>query len=280
MPELPEVQTIVDELNGAEIIGRRISSVHVLWPRTVSGLAPEFFSQSLRGRTIAAVSRRAKYIRMDLRPNGHLIIHLRMSGHLCLAPAVEAFGKHQHLILGLTGELSLRLHDPRKFGRAYLVEDPAVILGDLGPEPLAPRFTAKKLQRALWGCNRQLKPLLLDQRFIAGLGNIYVDETLWEARLNPLCKSASLTKTQIKRLHRAIRKVLRRGLKNGGTSLGRGRSNFRSLRKRGRNSRELRVFRRTGAPCARCATLIERIIVGQRATHICPACQRLETSVT
>lgn len=273
MPELPEVQTIVDDLNRAAVVGQRITAVGVHWPPTVSGLHPEVFSASLTGRAISAVRRRAKYICMDLVPLGHLIIHLRMSGQIHLTPSQETRTKHQHLILYLDDQRSLRLHDPRKFGRAHLVADADLVLGDLGPEPLSRRFTARHLHSALTARKRQLKPLLLDQRFLAGLGNIYVDEALWEARLHPLVRSDTLDISHSKKLHRAIRKVLRRGLANGGTSLGRGPSNYRSLAESGRNHHYLKVFRRTGEACPRCETPVQRLTVGQRGTHICPACQ-------
>jgi formamidopyrimidine-DNA glycosylase len=170
----------------------------------------------------------------------------------------------------------LRFHDPRKFGRLHLVKDPERILDRLGAEPLASEFTAKSLAERLMPRKRLLKPLLLDQAFIAGIGNIYVDEALWEAKLHPRRIAASLSMPEIKALHRAIPKVLKRGLKNLGTSLGSGETNFYSVaRHRGRNKEQLKVFRRTGLSCPRCRTPIERIIVGQRSTHICAKCQKV-----
>jgi formamidopyrimidine-DNA glycosylase len=157
----------------------------------------------------------------------------------------------------------------------YFVENPEQIVGHLGPEPLEKSFTAHILKERLHAHNRLLKPLLLDQTFIAGLGNIYVDEALWVARLHPCRQSSSLSKPEVKALHRAIRKVLKRGLQNLGTSLGSGKANFYSVgQRKGRNRDELNVFRRTAAPCLRCETVIERILVGQRSTHICPTCQK------
>jgi formamidopyrimidine-DNA glycosylase len=148
------------------------------------------------------------------------------------------------------------------------------VLGQLGTEPLEPSFSTKTLKNILTSRKRLLKPLLLDQTVIAGLGNIYVDEALWEAGLHPCRRSHTLSDTEVKALRRTIPRVLKRGLKNLGTSLGTGKANFYSIaRHRGRNQDQLKVFRRTGTPCPRCRQPIERIVVGQRSTHICPHCQ-------
>ena len=201
-------------------------------------------------------------------------MHLRMSGRLHLTSGESARKKHEHVILSFRSGKQLRFHDTRKFGRIYLTSDADKILGRLGPEPLADGFTRKILAQRLRPRRRQLKPLLLDQTFIAGLGNIYVDEALWESQIHPCRIAASLNDDEIRALHRAIRRVLKRGLKNLGTSLGTGKANFYSIaRHQGRNRDELKVFRRTGRPCPRCRTTIQRLIVGQRSTHICPKCQ-------
>jgi formamidopyrimidine-DNA glycosylase len=178
------------------------------------------------------------------------------------------------VILSFTDRRQLRFHDTRKFGRFYLTADAEKILGRLGPEPLATGFTQKNFTQRLRPRKRMLKPLLLDQTFIAGLGNIYVDEALWESKIHPSRIAASLSESEIRALYRAIPRVLKRGLKNMGTSLGTGKPNFYSIAKhQGRNRDELKVFRRTGQPCHRCQATIRRIIVGQRSTHICPKCQ-------
>ena len=145
-----------------------------------------------------------------------------------------------------------------------------------GLEPLAPAFTTKSLIKKLRAKKRLLKPLLLDQTFIAGLGNIYVDEALWEAKIHPCRIASTLSDAEIKALHRTIPLVLKRGLRNLGTSLGTGKANFYSVaRRKGRNTDELKVFRRTGMPCPRCGQAVQRIIVGQRSTHMCRKCQKI-----
>lgn len=279
MPELPEVQTVVNDLMAAGIVGTTIKTARVFWPRTIAEPSAQIFCRRIIGRRVAAVRRRAKFIVFDFAGGGHLLVHLRMTGRLLLTSTALKRSKHQHVILGLENRRQLRFQDTRKFGRLYLVENTEKILGHLGPEPLADGFSAKNLAASLNATQRILKPLLLDQRFIAGLGNIYVDEALWESQIHPQRSSASLSEKEIRALHRAIRRVLRRGLQNLGTTLGTGQANFYSIAyNRGRNSDELKVFRRTDEPCPRCKTEITRIVVGQRSTHICPECQKLERS--
>jgi formamidopyrimidine-DNA glycosylase len=275
MPELPEVQTVVDDLIASGVAGRTLESVSVHWPKSIATPSVRRFRSGLPGDRIAALSRRGKFIVLGLAAKGWLLIHLRMSGHLHLVPRHRPRGKHEHVVLRLEDAPDLRFHDPRKFGRLYWVADAADILGQLGPEPLAKAFTGRRLAEMLAGRRRQLKPLLLDQRFIAGLGNIYVDEALWASGLHPETLASRVGEERARRLHGAIRRVLRRGLGNGGTTLSRGAATFTSVNGHaGRNREALAVFRRTGLPCLRCRTPIVRLIVGQRGSHICPQCQK------
>jgi formamidopyrimidine-DNA glycosylase len=275
MPELPEVQTIVNDLIDAGLVKKRIESVKIDWPRSIAGMSPREFARRLKGSRIEDIRRRAKYIIFDLgRENGVLLVHLRMSGRLRLADASGKRDKHEHVSITFSDTCELRLHDTRKFARLYLCKTAEEITGDLGPEPLGPGFKLPGFTSMLGSRTRMLKPLLLDQRFIAGLGNIYVDEALWEAGLHPCRRACTLTPAECKRLFIAIPRVLKRGLRNLGTTLGTGETNFYSVAgRRGDNSTQLRVFRRTGRACPRCGALIERIIVGQRSTHICSVCQ-------
>ena len=276
MPELPEVQTIVDDLNAAGLQGLCINKVSVFWANTIATGAPESFCRQLEGRCISGVRRRAKYIILELQPQSALLIHLRMTGRLELTEKDCAAGPHIHVIIKLNDGRCLVFHDTRKFGRFYLTAEPEHIVRSLGPEPLATDFTARILAERIGQRHSRIKPLLLDQSFIAGLGNIYVDEALWTAAIHPLRPADSLSGKEIKSLHRAIRSVLRQGIRNAGTSLGNGKSNYISPRTgRGRNGNQLKVFRRTGRPCRRCGGKIQKIIVGQRGTHICAACQTL-----
>jgi formamidopyrimidine-DNA glycosylase len=274
MPELPEVQTIINDLIDAGLPGSTIMGARVFWLRSIATPPPRSFCRQVKGKKIAAIRRRGKYLVFQFANGWFLLIHLRMSGRLHLVSKNTKRQNHEHVILQLNDGRQLRFHDTRKFGRLYLVKEAEEITGKLGPEPLAPEFTAHALGKRLSVRNRILKPLLLDQTFIAGLGNIYVDEALWEAKIHPCSKASNLSNAEIRRLHRAIPRVLKRGLKNLGTSLGTGKANFYSVSKhQGRNEDELKVFRRTDEPCPRCKSKIQRILVGQRSTHICPRCQ-------
>jgi formamidopyrimidine-DNA glycosylase len=277
MPELPEVQTVVNDLIAENLIGCVIVGVEIRWPKIVAEPLAYQFSELIQNRTIINISRRGKFLRIDLQPEKFLFVHLRMSGRLFLTEAGSPVSKHEHVIFSLNDGRQLRYHDTRKFGRFWLVDQPEKIVGNLGIEPLSPEFSLEALTERLRGRRRQLKPLLLDQSVIAGLGNIYVDESLWAARLHPTRLADLLNDREIKALYRAIPLVLRQGLQNQGTSLGNGKGNFQSAgKRRGRNQEVLKVFHRTGQPCPVCATKIERIIVGQRSTHFCPRCQALK----
>jgi formamidopyrimidine-DNA glycosylase len=276
MPELPEVQTIVDDLNVAGIPGVTITRARVFWQRTIAVPSPRDFCRQVKGKKISAVRRRGKFLVFDFAAGGSLLMHLRMSGRIHLVSENPTRLKHEHVILIFDDGRQLRFHDTRKFGRLYLVKNPETLLGKLGLEPLADGFTSQAFGEIIRARKRRLKPLLLDQTFVAGLGNIYADEALWEAKIHPCRIASTLSDREIRALHCAIPRVLERGLKNLGTSLGTGKANFYSVaRRRGRNRDELKIFRRTGLPCPRCKTRIERIIVGQRSTHICSKCQKI-----
>jgi len=279
MPELPEVETVVRDLAGLDLTGRRIRGCRVAWPRTVGGAVPDF-RRAVTGCVLTAFARRGKYIVIELArgdaPAGALLVHLRMTGRLVCAPAGAPRPAAERAALVLDDGRELRFADSRKFGRMLHVAAPDSVLDRLGPEPLDRAFTLARFRQVACARRGMLKPLLLDQRVIAGIGNIYADEALWEAQLHPMTPMASLDADRQAALYRAIRRVLRRGIKAMGTSLGDGETNFYSVAgRRGRNQDGLRVFRRTGLPCPRCGMPIERLVVGQRGTHICPACQVL-----
>ena len=274
MPELPEVQSVVYTLRSMKIPGSLISGAAVYWSKTIAEPDPVEFCKTIKGRTIRQITRRGKYIVFDLSGGLTLMIHLRMTGRLNWEPRDQPRNKHEHVVLNVGQTHTLRFQDTRKFGRIWLTAAPEQILDRLGPEPLEASFTVKRFATMLQTTNRQIKPLLLDQHFLAGLGNIYVDEALWEARIHPQRTSSSLTLREVRALHRAIPQVLHQGLRNLGTSLGTGKSNFYLPGNRpGGNAEELNVFRRTGKACSRCNGIIARIIVAQRSSHICPMCQ-------
>ena len=264
MPELPEVETIARSLRPL-LTGRTILSVDLRWKRTLATPSPAAFRQRIAGQRIESVSRRAKFLDLQL-SQGHLLFHLRMSGDLQVVPGVHPPATHDRLILQLSDAASLVFSDARKFGRVWLVQDPLEVLGKLGPEPLSPDFTPAWLYAALQQRRRQLKPLLLDQSFLAGLGNIYTDEALHLARLHPLCSSDAVSREQAQALWQAIREVLEQGIRRNGASID-------WVYRGGDFQNHFRAYGRTGQPCPVCGAPIERISVGQRGTHFCPVCQ-------
>jgi len=273
MPELPEVETIARKLR-PHLIGKTILDADLRWSRTLADPSPRKFKAQIKGQEIKEVTRRAKFFILHL-SDFSLLIHLRMSGDLFLKESKIRPGKHDRLILRLISPVSgdgglsnLVFNDTRKFGRVWLTAHPEEVLGRLGPEPLSPGFTPQWLYAALHSRHRQLKPLLLDQTFLAGLGNIYTDESLHLAKLNPLAASDSITVKQAEALHEAVRRVLKQGIRRNGASID-------WVYRGGEFQNYFRVYDRAGKPCPVCGTNIVRILVGQRSTHFCPTCQML-----
>ncbi len=268
MPELPEVETIARKLK-PQLVGKTIQDAQLRWQRTLAFPSPRKFRGLIKGQQIQNVTRRAKYFILQL-SDFSLLIHLRMSGDLLIKKGKIKPEKHDRLILNLLsaeGDLShLVFNDTRKFGRVWLTANAEDVLGKLGPEPLSRAFTPRWLHTALHSRHRLLKPLLLDQTFLAGIGNIYADESLHLAKLHPLAASDSVTEQQAEALHRSICQVLKEGIRRNGAS-------FDWVYRGGEY--HFRVYDRTGKPCPVCGTSIERILVGQRSTHFCPTCQRL-----
>jgi formamidopyrimidine-DNA glycosylase len=269
MPELPEVETIARGLRH-QLVGMTITDAKVRWARTIAMPSARRFREQIRGQSVREVGRRAKFLRIRLSEQD-LLIHLRMSGDLSLKEGRVKPATHDRLILSLTGRHgepgSLVFNDTRKFGRVWLTANADEVTGGLGPEPLEESFTAEWLSDALRHRHRQLKPLLLDQTFLAGLGNIYTDEALHLAKLHPLALSDSISYRKAERLHAAIRMTLEEGIRRNGAS-------FDWVYRGGQFQNYFRVYDREGQPCPVCGTKIRRLVVGQRGTHICPKCQR------
>ncbi|GJM41491.1 MAG: formamidopyrimidine-DNA glycosylase [Ardenticatenaceae bacterium] len=270
MPELPEVETVVRALR-QPLIGRTIIGIRNDWPRHVGTPTLDEFRVRIQGCTVQAINRRAKYLVFSLTNGETLIAHLKMSGHLAVVDGRESADKHVHTVFELDNGQELRFRDIRKFGRVYLVHDPNEILGKLGPEPLETTFTPEQLTERLNGRTRRLKPLLLDQQFIAGVGNIYADESLFYAKLHPTRPANSLNNQDIIALHQSIQKVLRMGIEREGASI---ELYVKPDGSKGDMQNAVAVFRRTGEPCYECGRPIERIVLGGRSTHFCSNCQK------
>jgi formamidopyrimidine-DNA glycosylase len=270
LPELPEVETIARGLR-EPLVGCTITGVTVNWSRTVAEPTLDEFGAQLIGRQVMSVGRRAKYVVIGL-DRGHLLIHLKMSGRLQIARVAEPVDKHTHLLLDLDDGRQLRFQDTRKFGRVYLVDDPQQVTGGLGPEPLADAFTLDAFRRRLARRSGRLKSLLMNQQFLAGIGNIYADEVLFVARLHPLRKADSLTPDEQARLYDAIRSVLEQAVASRGTTL-EDRGYVDAQGQVGAFQARIAVYGRTGQPCPVCQSPIERMVIGGRSAHFCPRCQ-------
>lgn len=266
MPELPEVETLVRQLR-APCVGRRIQSVTVRWPRHIANLSPAQFRGRIRGQQIVSLNRRAKYLVFGLTTDT-LLIHLKMSGDLQVVPTGAPVGKHQHTLFHLDAGHDLRFSDSRKFGRVYLTAHADDITGGLGPEPLDDGFTAAALGRRLTARRRPLKTLLLDQTVVAGIGNIYADESLHRARLHPQRPGSTLQPAEVRALWRSIRHTLRLAIRHNGSSID-------WVYRGGDHQNHFRVYDRADRPCPNCGTPIRRITLGGRGTHFCPRCQKL-----
>lgn len=272
MPELPEVETIARSL-AAQVCNHRIVAIEKLdWERMIETPAPDVFCAALVGRRIVDVGRRGKWLLLRLDDTATLALHLRMSGRVGVYGAEFVPDHHTHFVLALDDGMSLAFRDPRKFGRARLLNttELAALDTQLGPEPLAETFRAEDLAHILARQHTRIKPLLLDQRTIAGMGNIYVDETLWYAQIHPLRPASSLSKEETERLYTAMRTVLQQSIANEGSTLRDYRNGYGQS---GRNQYHFAAYGRERKPCLRCGTPIERLVVAQRGTRVCPSCQ-------
>lgn len=270
MPELPEVETIARSLRTGKgdtpgVVGKTITGAEVFWDRSIVTPSAAEFKQRLIGQKINQVGRRAKYFVLPL-TDDTLLIHLRMSGDLIVGNAGEHLADHVRVALTLDDRWQLAFNNPRKFGRMWLVADPQEVFAKLGPEPFDPALTGKLLWQKLQNRSRQIKPLLLDQSFIAGLGNIYTDEALHLTGIHPRTIANNITPSQADKLLMNIRTVLEDGIRHNGASID-------WVYRGGQQQNHFNVYDQTGEPCPTCGAPIEKIVVGQRGTHYCPHCQ-------
>jgi len=275
MPELPEVQTIVNDLQ-RKIVGSKIVDVWYNWARHIKYPSPEKFKRAIKNSKILKVERRAKNILIHLDKNRLLLIHLKMTGHLLLKRKNKTEkDKHIHLIFYLDDGRTLLFSDIRKFGKVLFGEKEQVFrkagIDKLGPEPLASNFSLKKFQEIISGRKGKIKTVLMNQNIISGIGNIYSDEVLWLSKISPFRTVSKLSVQEVKNLYRAIQKVLKKAIKLRGSSI----SDYRDIsNKPGTYSAKRLVYKREDEPCPRCGSKIKKARIGGRSTHFCPNCQK------
>ncbi len=282
MPELPEVETVARDLR-PRLVGATIFGARTNWIRTLRSQDPVAFADGVAGRSVLAVGRRGKQLVVELSGDAALTIHLKMTGQLFVVPADVPEDPYVRLVLELTGGRELRFRDIRKFGKIGLYgRDPvsgdlveevggAAVFAGVGPEPLDDDFTLRDFRKLVRRRKGRLKPLMTDQSFLAGVGNIYADEALWRARLHPLRSASSLRPPDERRLYEAIRAVLGEAVERRGSSI----DDYTAPDGDGSMQETLDVYQRTDEPCARCGRPIKRIVIGARSTHFCSWCQRL-----
>ena len=282
MPELPEVETVARDLRGL-VVGARIKAVRVSWLKTLRSQDPEAFARAVVGREIVGTTRRAKLVVLELDDASAITIHLKMTGQLFVLRSGRPDDPYVRLVIEFEDGRELRFRDIRKFGRVGVAGRNAAT-GDLegelggpkgfkgfGPEPLDPAFTARVFRKRIRARKGRLKPLLLDQAFIAGVGNIYADEALWAARLHPLRSAASLRPADEGRLYRELVRILAEAVERRGSSI----DDYTAPDGDGEMQERLLVYQRSGEPCPRCGRPVRRIVIGARSTHFCSWCQRL-----
>jgi formamidopyrimidine-DNA glycosylase len=272
MPELPEVETIVRGLR-LTLPGRRVTGVRLGKTDFIDD--PAVLERDLPGQKILAVRRMGKYLLFDLEPadgsagGASLLVHLGMTGRLVTAAPEEPEAPHTHAFFALDDGRELRYVDVRRFGRIALLAKDGAELSKLGFEPL--EATEGQFADKLRGRRAPIKSVLLDQRVLRGIGNIYADESLWRARIHPLRLAGSLTSNEVRELLRAVKSVLAAAIRMRGSSV----SDYVDADgQRGLFQQRHRVYQREGKKCSRCGTAIERIVIGGRSSHFCPKCQR------
>ena len=269
MPELPEVEVICQRLRSGcdaapPLVGRRIVKCSCTDSKALVDITAPALSRALIQRRVVDVSRRAKWILLELDDGQRLVVHLRMTGDLFVRRTSDR-PKYERLALDVGEDWTLSFVDPRRFGRVHLVDDPRLLLQGLGPEPLDPGFRASDLQARLHG-TRTIKALLLDQSVLAGLGNIYADESLFAASIHPMRKASSLGPADVVRLHRAIRRTLKRAIVENGKEV--------AWRYQNRATQSpFLVYERAKLPCRVCGTTLSTTRIANRTTVFCPHCQ-------
>jgi len=269
MPELPEVETIKNEL-APHVLGRKITGITLFWDGIVKTPSLEEFRSRLTGQEITGLFRRGKYLVLSLNGDDSLVIHLKMSGSLLLSRDSREPPEYTRAVFHLDGGTRIFFCDPRKFGRVWLVEDWTTVIKKLGPEPLEAEFTPQVLAQRLRNRKAPVKALLCDQSVIAGIGNMYADEALFAAGINPLRSGDSLTPEEIKSLHHTIQQTLRAAIDKKGASIV---NYYRPGGETGTAHFDFKVAHGRDKNCPNCGRPIQRIPVRNRGTYFCPRCQ-------
>ncbi len=274
MPELPEVHTIVEGLKKS-VRNCIIKNVIVKDERLVAYPEKNIFIKKAKNKKIIDVQRRGKYIIICLEKNNFIIIHLRMTGKLVIKKTSKPYDKHTHIIFRLDNKNDLRFNNIRKFGRVYMINenewDKAGSLNKLGPEPLDEDFQLQDFKKLFKNRKTNIKALLLKQDFIAGLGNIYTDESLFEAGILPDRKADTLDEQELEKLYQAIQKILKKAIKFCGTSF----SDYVNIQgESGAFQDKLKVYQKTKKPCPECGSIIKKEKIAGRSSHFCPECQK------
>lgn len=274
MPELPEVETVKRTLEQL-ILGREIKDVTVHWPKIIKKpIETEQFIDALKGQKVEAIDRRGKFLIFYFTDLA-MVSHLRMEGKYGLFPKNDPVEKHTHVLFTFSDGTELRYKDVRKFGTMHLFkkgeEHQSLPLSKLGPEPLSDDFNIDYLYESLQKKNRTIKAVLLDQELVVGVGNIYVDEALFRAKIHPQTIASALTYEEVERLVKVIKETLAEAIEQGGSTI---RSYINSQGQIGMFQQQLFVYGRNGEQCKECGTEIEKLKVAGRGTHICPSCQK------
>ena len=268
MPELPEVETVTKSIK-KHLLNRKFKTLSINWPKVLHNFSEKDFQKKIKDQKIINIYRRAKYIILEFK-TCIIAIHLRMTGKLYVVTKIDKQNKHISAFLQFSDKY-LIFEDTRKFGRFYMYNNINFLNNKLGVEPLSKDFCIDWLSKNLYNRSRQMKYLLLDQTFIAGLGNIYTDEALWHSRIHPLSKSNTIPIEKIKKLLNAIKKVLSESIDSGGTTI---RDYTYDYSYVGNYALNLKAYGRKDSKCERCGSIITKHVVAQRGTYICPKCQK------
>lgn len=274
MPELPEVETIRTDLQKV-LVGEKITKIEYKIPKMLQP-SPKKFLDGVVGKEVLSFSRVAKLLLMHFKEGGTVALHLKLSGRLFIRSKSDPEEKYTYVVFNFDNNLQLRFSEMRKFGYVkYVCDDNEVdvIKKGYGPEPLTKHFTAEYLNGVLKKTTRAIKVVIMDQKKIGGIGNIYADEALWYAKIHPERKANSLSKAEVKALFKNINLVIKQGIQDRGTTVD---SYVDAYGAKGSHSQRLQVFRRDKQPCPRCGTIIKKIRVGGRGTHFCPTCQTID----